>query len=45
MRKYAYLSGKKILEKLSFEMQQKLHRKFFAQWSLENSKVLAMIED
>ena len=45
MRKNAYLSGNKIFEKLSFEMQQKLHSKFFAQWSLENSKALAMIED
>ena len=45
MRKYAYVSGKMILEKLSFEVQQKFHRKFFAHWSLEDSKILAMTED
>ena len=37
--------GKMIFEKLSFQIQQKLHSKFFAQWSLENIKVLGMIED
>ena len=36
---------KMILEKLSFEVQQKFHSKSFAHWSLEDSKILAMTVD